>query len=340
MQIKYLHPCIYKLAKRVSKQENVSKIAEYRKKLLGDWELLKTKGCSDKEAARITEISRTTYYRRKKALETIGMKGLEKRSRRPKRFRKSKIPKQTRKLILLIRRGSPTYGKIKIAKILRRDHGIKLSESSVGRILHEYMEKGQISKYRASRKNRKKRKFKGHAKRWKGYGKSRSFGELVQVDHMRVLKNQREIKHFQAWDPKSKMIVTECYSTATSGNAERFLEKMMDEYPFEIKSIQVDGGSEFMSHFENKCENKKIELFVLPPKSPKLNGGVERGNRTFREDFYDQPLLANNISEFRILLCQATKKYNEFRPHQSLLGLTPFEYISTSLEENFLSHML
>ncbi|MGI9214863.1 MAG: hypothetical protein ACR2HS_04275 [Gammaproteobacteria bacterium] len=45
---------------------------------------------------------------------------------------------------------------------------------------------------------------------------------------------------------------------------------MIDYFPFKISSIQVDGGSEFMKDFERLCQEKSIDLFVLPPKSPKL----------------------------------------------------------------------
>ncbi|MEE9273671.1 MAG: hypothetical protein V3U57_10475, partial [Robiginitomaculum sp.] len=54
-----------------------------------------------------------------------------------------------------------------------------------------------------------------------------------------------------------------------------------DKTPFTIKSIQVDGGSEFMAEFEQACEDVNIPLIVLPPSRPTYNGGVERGNRTF-----------------------------------------------------------
>ena len=33
-----------------------------------------------------------------------------------------------------------------------------------------------------------------------------------------------------------------------------------------------------------------IKLFVLPPGNPKLNGHVERANRTHTEEFYQSPL--------------------------------------------------
>ncbi len=57
--------------------------------------------------------------------------------------------------------------------------------------------------------------------------------------------------------------------------------------PFKIKAIQVDGGSEFMAQFEEACQQRRIRLFVLPPRSPKLNGSVERAQRTHTEEFYE-----------------------------------------------------
>jgi len=51
--------------------------------------------------------------------------------------------------------------------------------------------------------------------------------------------------------------------------------------------MMVDGGSEFYLHFEEECQRRKIRLFVLPPKSPKLNGCVERARRTHTEEFYE-----------------------------------------------------
>src|SRR6516164_9619385 len=50
--------------------------------------------------------------------------------------------------------------------------------------------------------------------------------------------------------------------------------------PFPIRALQVDGGSEFAAEFEQACQQRGLYLFVLPPRSPKLNGAVERANRT------------------------------------------------------------
>ena len=50
---------------------------------------------------------------------------------------------------------------------------------------------------------------------------------------------------------------------------------------------EVITGSEFMAEFEEGCRLKGIRLFVLPPRSPKLNGAVERAQRTHTEEFYE-----------------------------------------------------
>ena len=90
----------------------------------------------------------------------------------------------------------------------------------------------------------------------------------------------------------------------------------------------------FMSEFEEGCKDLNIELYVLPPRRPQYNGGVERGNRTFREEFYARnDILADSIGAFNCKLKQALKKYNEYRPHHSLDLLTPIQYIDNLTED-------
>lgn len=72
--------------------------------------------------------------------------------------------------------------------------------------------------------------------------KAKNPGELVQIDHMSVTKHNIAMKEFRAWDPITKVIVTNVVSNATSAAAKRFLHKVIKEMPFNVKSIQVDGG--------------------------------------------------------------------------------------------------
>ena len=91
------------------------------------------------------------------------------------------------------------------------------------------------------------RVFNGHAKRWKKDMKAREPGELFQIDHMTISTGYgSQVKHFQGICPITKMVVEQAYSRATSNIAKEFLEFAQANLSFKIKSIQVDGGSEFM----------------------------------------------------------------------------------------------
>jgi transposase InsO family protein len=79
-----------------------------------------------------------------------------------------------------------------------------------------------------------------------------------------------------------------------------------------------------MAEFEDECKKLEIPLIVLLPRRPDYNGGVERGNRIFREKFYNRnDIFANNIKELRPELEKALWKYNNYRPHAHLHGATP-----------------
>jgi transposase InsO family protein len=287
---------------------------------------------SFKDLAKQFGFSRATYYRRRKILEELDL-GKVPRSK-PWRPQLRKWGEAEVALILKIRRENPTYGKFKIFHIIKRDHNIKLSESTVGRILKHLMNEGKITKSISAVKTKRKRRFNHHAKLapFKKY-ENMVMGERVQIDHMTVTKNGISFKHFQAWERKSKTIIAQIYSRARSSDAKKFLQHLIAEAPYKIRSIQVDGGSEFMLEFENACAELKIPLFVNPPATPKNNGGVERGNKTFREEFYSNPnLLADSITTMRSALQQAVRKYNIYRPHSSLNGLTPLLYIRNHSE--------
>ena len=102
---------------------------------------------------------------------------------------------------------------------------------------------------------------------------------------------------------------------------------MEERTPNKIRSIQIDGGSEFQSVFEEECQNRGIELFVLPPRSPKLNGGVERANRTHTEEFYEVTESTFELADLRPKLLKWEYTCNNIRPNQALNYLTPAQYL-------------
>ncbi|RME08662.1 MAG: transposase [Bacteroidetes bacterium] len=106
------------------------------------------------------------------------------------------------------------------------------------------------------------------------------------------------------------------------------LQEVLAEMPFPVRHIQVDGGSEFMGEFELACMKAGIPLIVLLPRSPKLNGHVERANGTDRHEFFGFYEVGTTIAEVR----RAAKKwqyiYNHIRPHKSLNLIPPARYLA------------
>jgi len=106
-----------------------------------------------------------------------------------------------------------------------------------------------------------------------------------------------------------------------------FLDILDKRMPFPVKTIQVDGGAEFEAIFEEECQRRGIKLFVLPPRSPKLNGGVERAHRTHTEEFYEVTESSFDIAELGKELLEWERVYNAIRPHQALDYLTPSVFL-------------
>ena len=112
-------------------------------------------------------------------------------------------------------------------------------------------------------------------------------GQLIQLDtrHLRPLPGV-ERRQFTAIDVVSRCAVFGVRAQATAGTVTVFLDELIARLLMPVQAIRVDGGSEFMAGFETACQAKGIVLYVLPPRSPKLNGRVERLNGTFRGEFW------------------------------------------------------
>jgi len=102
--------------------------------------------------------------------------------------------------------------------------------------------------------------------------------------------------------------------------------------PHSLKAIQVDGGSEFEAIFKEECQKRGINLFVLPQRSPKLNGAVERAHRTHTGEFYEVTKSSFALSELREELLEWEQAYDTARPHQALGYVTPLKFLEQRKE--------
>ena len=190
MQIRGLHKTVYRLYAYARTQECLDVYRRRYEQKVWAWENLKVEGVSDARCQHFAGISRSTYYRYRRVLSDLE-RGISPPSKHPRRVNRPRWGEADRQLVLRVRRENPTYGKDKIAVILRRDHRATLSASTVGRIIRQLFDRGLIQKSRSASRSKKKRDFrKSHARPWtyKDYGEMR-LGERVQVDHMTVCKN-------------------------------------------------------------------------------------------------------------------------------------------------------
>lgn len=276
-------------------------------------------------------ISRQTFYRWKRRFDRHDLTTLEERSHRPRQVRQPTWTPQLARHVLALRQRYPRWGKDKLVVLLRRENAT-VSTSMVGRILAHLKRRGELHeppKPAVLRQARRKLRNRPWAIRKPKHWRIEQPGDLVEIDTKEIRMRRGVIlKHFSARDVVSRWDVVEVHHRATSLAAARFLDTLLDRLPFAVKALQVDGGSEFAAEFEEACQQKELPLFVLPPKSPKLNGHVERSHRTHNEEFYEVQAESDQVPVLNRQLLRWEKTYNCVRPHQSLAYLTPLEFIT------------
>lgn len=274
------------------------------------------------------DIARSTYYRWAKRYDPKRLSLLENRPSRPQRCRRPTWTAAQAAVVRQARADAPRWGKDKLAVVLRRD-GVALSVSMIGRILADLKRRGVLIEPKAARVRPHSRHPRPYATRKPKAYAATAPGDLVQVDTMHLTPLPGvERRQFTAVDVVSRSGVLGVRSCATAGTARDFLAELAARMPFPVKAIQVDGGSEFMAEFETACAARQIALYVLPPRSPKLNGRVERLNGTSRREFwelYDGDL---ELPPLQAALREWEHAYNHVRPHQALGYHTPAEHLA------------
>jgi len=274
------------------------------------------------------DVSPQTFYRWKKRYNRHHLKSLESHSCRPRKVRQ---PTYSPELILAVQQVREEYcrwGKDKLAILLHRK-GFACSTSTVGRIITRLKVRGVLKEIvRNHVSAHRKGMLRSYGTRKPQGYRINEPGDLVQLDtlDLRPLPGV-VLKHFTARDMVSRWDVMNVYHRATAATACHFLDELEMRMPFPIRAVQVDGGAEFEAEFEQQCQRRSIRLFILPPRSPELNGCVERAHRTHTEEFYEVTESSFELAELRTELMHWEATYNTIRPHQALGYLTPYEFI-------------
>jgi len=292
-----------------------------------DWH--RAHGANVSLTARHFGYSRPTIYRWLARYERLRLETLEDRSSAPRRRRRPTWTIEQLGAVRELRARYPRWGKAKLRVLLRRE-GISLSISMVGRILARLRRSGDLREPLHSIRRRMRTWRRPYAIRKPADWAVVRPGDLVQIDTVEIRPSaDHPFKQFTARDVISRWDTLEVRRSATARMASEILDALAERMPFPVRAISVDGGSEFMAEFEADCQARAIRLFVLPPRSPKLHGSVERANRTHTDEVYEVTDAILEPDALGDALLDWEWTYNTIRPHQALGYLTPAEYLAS-----------
>ncbi len=293
-----------------------------------DWH--RRHGGNVSRTARHFGYSRPTVYRWLERFDRFRLESLEARPSAPHRRRRPTWTIEELHAVRTLRETYPRWGKDKLVVLLRRQ-GIRLSVSMVGRILARLRRTGELREPVGRRISVRKRMWRRPyaIRKPAGWTVTRP-GDLVELDTLDVRPLPAVVlKQFTARDVVSRWDTVELGRRATAQAATAVLDRLAERMPFPVRAISIDNGSEFMADFETACAARGIRLFVLPPRSPKLHGAVERANRTHTEEFYEVTTAEPDLGSLQAELRAWETVYNTIRPHQALGYLTPAEYLAS-----------
>ncbi len=251
-------------------------------------------------------ISRPTLRKWLQRYREDGICGLADQSRRPLSSPNKKVSSEIEALILELR-NDRQLGAKRLSNELLRLHEISISPPTIQKVLI----RNGLGELPSRLKRRK------HPKRY-----NRPIpGDRVQMD---VCKIAPGLYHFAAIDDCSRYKVLGLFPRRTAANTIRFLDRVLEEMPFPIQRVQTDRGREFFAYkVQEWLQQHCIKFRPIRPRSPHLNGKVERGHKTDLQEFYATVDLKDPELELR--LAEWQHFYNWHRPHSSLGGKTPMD---------------
>jgi transposase InsO family protein len=270
------------------------------------------------QACRHFGLSRQAFYKWRARYRADGEAGLCDRPRIPIHSPRA-TPREVISKILYLRQRYH-FGPGRIAAYLRRFHQLTIATSSVHRILMRH----GMNRLPANHKR------KPHGRAWKRYEKPQP-GHRLQLDVKfleRIAGTGKRLYQFTAIDDCTRIRVLKIYDACNQASAIRFVNEVLRRLPFRVLVVQTDNGGEFQSRFHWHLERQDIRHVYIRPRTPHLNGKVERSHRVDQQEFYqllDKDGIADDIHLFNDKLREWENYYNYHRPHGALDGQTPYE---------------
>lgn len=241
------------------------------------------------EASRRFHVSRNAIYEWKAKYDGT-WQSLKERSHRP-HHHPNEHTEEEKELIL---RRYPRYkdDMIMLWDSLKKS-GYKRSYSSLIRVVRKWV-KPEIER----RKARKP----------KPYERAAYPGQKIQIDVKFVpsycVANGEKYYQYTAIDECTRFCYREMYAEHSTYSSKDFLMKLLKAFPFPIREVQTDNGTEWTTAllvkdpksktlFEQALEDMDILYHRIRVATPRHNGKVERQHRTDEKRFYKKMRMYN-----------------------------------------------
>ena len=267
-----------------------------------------------KPAAARFDLDRKTIRAWRTRAREAGPVGLV--PRYPKR-RRRRIAAEVVELIAQARR-ELHYGACRTRIRLMRVHQVKVATATISRICQD-LGLPPIQQPKRRRAGRQLKLF-----------EKATPGESVQVDVKVVKIGGTKAYQYTACDDCTRLRVLRLYRRLGTLSSLDFLSQITQAFPFPIRKLQTDRGTEFSFTFLLAVERRGIRHRYIQPRRPDQNGKVERSHRVDAEEFWGRSIFASfEIAEAALRVWE--QHYNEVRFSMALKGRTPAEKLAATL---------
>jgi transposase InsO family protein len=305
--------------------ETTTKEAQYRLKVLRFW---------DKHGLQATQdayqVSRRTLYNWKRVYRESGGNcgSLSNRSRAPHRRRSRQWPAVVLRRLKELRESYPALGAAKLQFFLQDwCEPRQLPCPKTRTLLRLIAECAELKRAKPATICVARRQA-PHPRKPKGF-KAHYPGQCVGVDTIEIQRHgmRRYISTFT--DIHSRFALAVASKTKSSKQTATLWQLSKACFPYPIKRVLSDNGSEFKAAFDAEVARDKTQRWLTYPKTPKMNAHVERFNGSIQKEFvaYHEDLLFTDIQLFNDKLLDYLVWFNTERPHYALGLQSPYEFL-------------
>lgn len=312
----------YRFWRKVAKTLKLS--AEARRRL--DWMIYYQTEANKNASLTIRHFSlhRSQFYYWLKRFDESNLRTLESNSTAPFNRRKKMITPLEEQRVIKIRKAHPYWGKMKLAKIYKKEYGEEISSWKIQYTiksfnLYPHPKRNSVIQVKRKRAIKKKRITEMGIKLPK-------LGFLLHFDTIEIRYHGMKRYIITMIDDYTKLAFARMYKNKSSLSAKDFLLRVDYLLDGQIKNAHSDNGTEFEKYFKDLSTKLEIVRYYSRPHTPKDNPSIERFNQTLQREWLNDGNFTSDINAFNSRLKEFLIEYNFVRPHENLKYLTPIEF--------------